>query len=153
MSQPSAHLILRAATWDWLHLTDGKAKVEVCYIASPRLAADTWGCRDSDPVFLYPSTQLTRCLYSLDWEVLGGESVRHSVMADFSTPWTVMCQAPLSMELSRQEYWRADTNHRESRYSKRCMFISKQILVSQTQDTPNALMGKVLSGQAKHDWL
>ena len=23
----------------------------------------------------------------------------------FVTPWTVACQAPLSMELSRQEYW------------------------------------------------
>ena len=24
----------------------------------------------------------------------------------FATPWTVACQAPLSMEFSRQEYWR-----------------------------------------------
>ena len=23
----------------------------------------------------------------------------------FATPWTVTCQAPLSMEFSRQEYW------------------------------------------------
>ena len=23
----------------------------------------------------------------------------------FATPWTVVCQAPLSMELPRQEYW------------------------------------------------
>ena len=23
----------------------------------------------------------------------------------FATPWTVACQAPLSMEFSRQEYW------------------------------------------------
>ena len=27
-------------------------------------------------------------------------------MYDFATPWTVAYQAPLSMELSRQEYWR-----------------------------------------------
>ena len=27
-------------------------------------------------------------------------------MPDFWTPWTVACQAPLSMEFSRQEYWR-----------------------------------------------
>ena len=27
-------------------------------------------------------------------------------MSDFVTPWTVACQAPLSMEFSRQEYWR-----------------------------------------------
>ena len=24
----------------------------------------------------------------------------------FATPWTVACEAPLSMEFSRQEYWR-----------------------------------------------
>ena len=30
----------------------------------------------------------------------------HSVMSNsFVNPWTVVCQAPLSMELSRQEYW------------------------------------------------
>ena len=33
--------------------------------------------------------------------------VSHSVVSDFVTPWTVACQAPLSMcmEFSRQEYW------------------------------------------------
>src|SRR5574337_1074744 len=28
------------------------------------------------------------------------------VSKSFVTPWTVACQAPLSMEFSRQEYWR-----------------------------------------------
>ena len=28
-----------------------------------------------------------------------------SVMSDSTTPWTVVHQAPLSMEFSRQEYW------------------------------------------------
>ena len=28
-----------------------------------------------------------------------------SVMSDSAMPWTVACQAPLSMEFSRQEYW------------------------------------------------
>ena len=29
-----------------------------------------------------------------------------SVMSDsFETPWTIACQAPQSMEFSRQEYW------------------------------------------------
>ena len=27
-----------------------------------------------------------------------------SVMSDFATPWTVACQAPLSMRFSQQEY-------------------------------------------------
>ena len=30
----------------------------------------------------------------------------HCIMSDsFATPWIVACQAPLSMEFSRQEYW------------------------------------------------
>jgi len=33
------------------------------------------------------------------------ESVSHSVMSNFVTPWTVAFQAHLSMELPRQEYW------------------------------------------------
>ena len=33
------------------------------------------------------------------------ESVSRSVMSDSAIPWTVACQAPLSMGLSRQEYW------------------------------------------------
>ena len=33
------------------------------------------------------------------------DGVSHSVMSDSATPWTVACQAPLSMEFSRQEYW------------------------------------------------
>ena len=31
----------------------------------------------------------------------------HEIVSDsFETLWTVACQAPLSMEFSRQEYWR-----------------------------------------------
>ena len=33
------------------------------------------------------------------------ESESHSVVSDSVIPWTVPCQAPLSMEFSRQEYW------------------------------------------------
>ena len=38
--------------------------------------------------------------YWKKWKVL----VTHRVWL-FVTPWTVVCQAPLSMEFSRQEYW------------------------------------------------
>ena len=31
--------------------------------------------------------------------------VSHSVISNSATPWTVVCQAPLSMEFPRQEYW------------------------------------------------
>ena len=33
------------------------------------------------------------------------KSVSHLVMSNPVTPWPVACQAPLSMEFSRQEYW------------------------------------------------
>ena len=33
------------------------------------------------------------------------ESASHSALSDFVIPWTVTCQAPLSMGFSRQEYW------------------------------------------------
>ena len=33
------------------------------------------------------------------------QSISHSVVPNFVTPWTLASQAPLSMELSRQEYW------------------------------------------------
>ena len=29
----------------------------------------------------------------------------HTVVSDSVTPWTVACQAPLSMDFSRQGYW------------------------------------------------
>ena len=43
-------------------------------------------------------------LSCLCWEFLS-KCVSHSVLSDSATPWTVACQAPLSMWLSRQEYW------------------------------------------------
>ena len=34
------------------------------------------------------------------------KGVKGSVVSNsFTTPWTVACQAPLSMEFARQEYW------------------------------------------------
>ena len=32
-------------------------------------------------------------------------ALKKKVMSNSATPWTVACQAPLSMGLSRQEYW------------------------------------------------
>ena len=34
----------------------------------------------------------------------GSERFSCSVLSDSATPWTVACQAPLSMEFSKQEY-------------------------------------------------
>ena len=38
--------------------------------------------------------------YTFEWV-----SESRSVMSDSANPWTVACQAPLSMEFFRQEYW------------------------------------------------
>ena len=51
-------------------------------------------------------------LYILHLKVYGllrvssSSSVSHSAVWFFKTPWTVASQGPLSMEFSRQEYWR-----------------------------------------------
>ena len=39
------------------------------------------------------------------YSVLKSNSVRHSLVSDSATPWTVAHQAPLSMGFPRQEYW------------------------------------------------
>ena len=42
---------------------------------------------------------------ALDSRKVKNGSVSHSVVSDTVTPWAVVCQAPISMEFSRQEYW------------------------------------------------
>ena len=51
--------------------------------------------------------QGSECFESLTWRFfLHVFVLRRSVMSDsFATPWTVVHQAPLSVEFSRQEYW------------------------------------------------
>ena len=42
----------------------------------------------------------------LGWEdPLGKGKATHSSILAWTIPWTVACQAPLSMEISRQEFW------------------------------------------------
>ena len=45
----------------------------------------------------FPSTLLTKAT--------SVKNVSHTVVSNSGIPWTVACQAPLSMEFSRQEYW------------------------------------------------
>ena len=45
-------------------------------------------------------------LYDYYNSIIGHVCVSCSTMSNaFVTPWTIACQAPLSMEFSRQEYW------------------------------------------------
>ena len=53
------------------------------------------------PLFCYFISTLVISIY-INTEVL---SVSCSVVSDSATPWTVVHQAPLSVEFSRQEYW------------------------------------------------
>ena len=39
------------------------------------------------------------------WAPCGSDTKESTSCLTFATPWTVVCQAPLSMEFSRQEYW------------------------------------------------
>jgi len=50
------------------------------------------------------STFWTNAIMNICNEFLCGH-VSPSVVSDSVTPWTVACQAPLSIEFSRQEYW------------------------------------------------
>ena len=49
--------------------------------------------------------QKDMCFYIASWNTSLGACVSCSVVSDSTNPWTVACKAPLSMELSRQEYW------------------------------------------------
>ena len=58
-----------------------------------------------------PASEL-RCHVCFSWQTHSKVLLCHAVLSRFShiqlcaTPWTVAHQAPLSMEFSRQEYWR-----------------------------------------------
>ena len=57
-------------------------------------------CGMGDSAKTLASTSLSAALWSEKWKCYLLSCVRF-----FETPWTSACQAPLSMGLSRQEYW------------------------------------------------
>ena len=64
----------------------------------------------TDGNMLHPSGRLSCQLsffsFRINWPHLIGECVLSLIHVQFSvTPWTVTCQAPLSMGFPRQEYW------------------------------------------------
>ena len=52
--------------------------------------------------YMHPNVHCSIIHHSQDMKY---ESVSCSVVSDSVIPWTVGCQAPLSTEFSRQEYW------------------------------------------------
>ena len=61
-----------------------------------------WFCRkELQSVYMTGSNWF---LSTLDWSFRGGGLVANSCLT-LAIPWTVACQAPLSVGFSRQEYW------------------------------------------------
>ena len=78
-------------------INSNNIKVEIA--SQPEAAHGTGGLEKSDPnSYCLPLSGATaRCQFS---------SVQSlSCFQLFATPWTIACQAPLSMEFSMQEYW------------------------------------------------
>ena len=73
-----------------------------------KTSTPSWETRACQPKMLLGSKPAVDII-SLDYIRNNPASVlyvSHSVMSDsFATPWTAACQAPLSMEFSRQESW------------------------------------------------
>ena len=65
-----------------------------------------WGLQNGDILSL-TFLLLIRVLYlkNASLHLLLGCCLVAKLCLTFATPWTIACQAPLSMEFSRQEYW------------------------------------------------
>ena len=81
------------------------------YFESPTCGLTSWFSKsqmqDSSPDKKVFFTNSITCLQGgqIPWSTLCSHVVSHSVVSDSVTPWTVARQAPMSMEISRQEYW------------------------------------------------
>ena len=60
---------------------------------------------DGSVVKNLPAMQETRVLSLGQENLLEKEMATHSSILAWEIPWTVACQAPLSVGFSRQEYW------------------------------------------------
>ena len=47
------------------------------------------------------------CVYIYSFHLSSGGGLVTKLYLTLMTPWTVVCQSPLSMEFPRQEYWHA----------------------------------------------
>ena len=82
-----------------------------CYMVMEQVFTIAKACHFMPSLVPYsPTSHKTRafslkrmCLYSIISAI--SESVSHSVVSDSVTPWTVGCQALLSVEFPRQEWW------------------------------------------------
>ena len=87
-------------TVGWHHQLNGHEFGQALTVVDGSLACcSPWGCRESD---------MTE---QVNWTIsfISGNAcmLNHFIHVWIcATPWTVLCQAPLSMGLSRQEYWR-----------------------------------------------
>ena len=95
--------------WTWTEKYLGFLKNVVCVSSIPPLLPNTHSQKSTDlriglTAFTTLGWLLNLCkplCPSLKWESVSCSVVSNS----FVTPWTIAHQAPLSIELSRQEYW------------------------------------------------
>ena len=123
--------ILQARTLEWVAISFSNAwtwKVKVKLLSCVRLFSTPWtaahqtppsmgfsrqeywsGVPSPSPCISYKKliTQSTQPMKTSDYSQLSLSSVMKSISRVwlFLTPWTVACQAPSSMEFSRQGYW------------------------------------------------
>ena len=64
------------------------------------------GSENMSPALKMDSLVLSNCVCVCVCVCVHVHAHTHTVMSDSATPWTVTCQAPLSMQFYRQEYWR-----------------------------------------------
>ena len=84
----------------WLNGRKFKQTLGVGYGQGSLACCSPWGCKDSDTTERMNWTEhliLLLCFY--------GSGLVGKSCPTLATPWTVACQAPLSMGFSRQEYW------------------------------------------------
>ena len=85
--------VVLSSPWNWMKLQSGVAYGE------SRETTQKVGQNVSSCIWYWSSIKTTLISLEVKWK-----SLSHVWL--FATPWTVACQAPLSMEFSRQEYWR-----------------------------------------------
>ena len=79
------------------------------------------------------------------------ESDSLAVMSDSATPWTVVCQAPLFMEFSRQEYWSGLPFPSPGDLPNPVIELGSPAL--QADSLPHELPGKPGSSLVTHGWI
>ena len=80
----------------------------------------------------------------MEYVIMKSESISHCHVWLFATLWTVICQAPPSMEFSRQEYWSGSPclplgDFLSPRFKPRCPALQADSLPSEPSAKPHVI--------------